>query len=166
MSVRAKSAMILRNARDLMNDGGRHWIKGAESGYVNPETHEPGDSDNYYSRMGDYTEEAFCMIGGIYRAGGSDGLYKVDPAVQTAAIALARVINPKEMERSEARATKNYDRDVKKGYWTDEDGSKTSYIRSELASTAEGIITSTNDAPKTTWEDVRGYLTEAARRLR
>lgn len=74
---------MLKNARDLMNDSGRHWIKGEYYG------HKKG-------------EQAYCSVGALRKSGS-----RRPAAYRSSIIALATVIDPDRMKSSREHALKH-----------------------------------------------------------
>jgi hypothetical protein len=149
---------ILRGARDLMNHGGRHWIKDAEHRYVTKD-HKPGGTSGLYPWGGhgippEGYEHAYCSIGAINAIAeqGSD-----DHRIAT--IALAEVMNPAAMGKLRKRLEKDY---KSCGYA----GEELMYrVDHELLSAAQSFIVRFNDNRRRKWPEVRAAFTTAARRL-
>lgn len=112
-------AEIILEARDLMNDGGKHWIKGIFEEY-DPET----------------GEKSYCTVGALYVC----FLNRNIPFYVYDDISLQLVQTISEYSG-----------------WHGE---------SVISCLSRFSITSWNDAPERTWEDVERVLTETARRLR
>jgi len=158
---------FLREGRDLMNHGGKHWIKGSEKRYVG-ENHVPGHRGSHH-RINGYTMPAFCSIGSIKQASGvgAGGFFKPgNPdhvAAMLASITLAELINPDKMKRGLREAERLADREMthyglkKKEY--------ESFVVRKAYPVAEGIIVNFNDCNATQWADVRSKFTKAAKRL-
>jgi hypothetical protein len=148
------AAAAVRAARDLMNHGGKHWIKGAEERLIDPNTHTPGDyGDAGFALAREGGELGYCSIGALKKVD-SPGL---------ARIALAEVIDPMGMKDARARAREDADS------WCKNYGMKKSdipaYIEGQLLDKTEDIIIGFNDASSTTWDDLRSKFTKAAARL-
>lgn len=148
----ADAAAALRAARDLMNHGGRHWIKGSEKMLVDPETHSPGDLGKLYphSKRQGY-EPAFCSVGAINETNASTEVRNL------AAIALAEVIDPDRMKSEREEAKLDY---------ADEDPDNLAYyVEQHLIEQANDVIIGYNDDGYTEWDGVRSAFTKAAGRL-
>lgn len=159
-------ARQLREARDLMNDNGAHWIKGAEHMLVDPETHVPGGHGITYGYMDTKHPEyqpAFCSIGALHK------VY----ADRDAVVALAEVIDPERMKQYRASvradAIREYEYQCEYGYRTHDPADLEDFVEAELedriVEEAEDIIVGFNDDTKTRWEDVKGAFSKAAKRL-
>jgi hypothetical protein len=150
----------LREARDLMNHGGKHWIKGAESMIVAPD-HEPGGVgivNRYYYPLGEEAEIGFCSVGALREVS----------ADTIATITLAEVIDP-EMMRNMREQLAVDARSEYRGYssWMDDYDEETyveEYVYDRLTDEAESVIIGFNDGDSS-WDDVRGAFTKAAKRL-
>ena len=161
-----KLAEQLREARDLMNDNGAHWIKGSEHMLVDPETHTPGAHGLRYHyethRFPEY-QPAFCSIGALHEVN----------ADTEAAVALAEVIDPERMKRFREAvrgdATREYEYQCEDGYRAHDPADLDEFVEAEIADRigeeAEDIIVGFNDTDKTTWDDVKGAFSKAAKRL-
>jgi hypothetical protein len=160
-----RCAEALREARDLMNSGGRHWVKGAEHMLVDPLTHEPGEhgvSTGYRNtHYAPHFEDAYCSIGALHQVRADD----------LAAITLAEVIDPGEMTAARDRLVEDAEAEweFEYEYYKDSYESKSEYVAefvgARLVDDAEGVIVQFNDDARTAWSDVRSAFTKAARRL-
>lgn len=174
-----RAAQELRAARDLMNHGGKHWIKGAEKQAINPKTHKPGDAppwqDRYATTSPEASEYAYCSIGALGEVNAAD----------VAKIELAKAISPDEIKQIEDDIIEEfkyeYDRSVEQWKIDREEGFATlkdkpapfnvkdpyiqDVINDSILERAEEIIIDFNDNDGTTWADVRNAFTKAARRL-
>lgn len=143
------TADTLRGARDLMNHGGKHWIKGGEKGWVNS-SHVPGALHVYGYEMPGYEEVAYCSVGAL----------REKTAAREAYIALANVIDLNRMKAAQA----NWERWAAEAIAAGEHFDVEEYIYEGLYETANDVIISFNDAKKTTWADVRSAFNKAAKR--
>lgn len=91
---KATIVSALRTSRDKLNHGGKHWIKGALSGWVR-KAHRPGSRDFVSRRATAFSEHAFCSVG---------VLRNVKAPVE-AYVALAQVIDAKKFEKYLGNAT-------------------------------------------------------------
>jgi len=156
----------LRAARDLMNHGGKHWIKGAEQRYVRKD-HEPGGHGFSEAAIYEGMEPAYCSIGAIKKvAVGETGVElgeHEDTAPLIAMITLAELIDPVSMKRSREDAERSADRENE--YYGLKKSEREKYIIRLMYPSAESIVVTYNDDDKRTWDDVRDKFTRAARRL-
>lgn len=157
-------ATLIRTARDLMNHGGKHWIKGDEHGWV-PESHKPGGTDIRWSPNEEYVEEAFCSIGAIQHASQKRGGRAATYALEKAYIEVARSLAPEAFKEFEKEVIEDAKERAK---WDDEPFRLSDYaeqIHEELFEYASDKIPEVNDDPQTKWEDIRDAFTSAARRV-
>lgn len=154
---RKRVAALIRAARDLMNNGGKHWVKGAEKVIIVDDVHEPGADVSFSARSWAVPRKGesfgYCMLGGLKYAPG----FTMEER-RAAVIELARFINPEKIaavEKRVAKAKSKYSTLFETGYYGD-----------EVYDVAECIITNSNDKSETKWSDVKDWTTRAARRLR
>lgn len=159
-------ARQLREARDLMNDSGKHWIKGAESMLVDPDTHEPGGHGEMYAYLATQyprMQVGYCSIG---------ALHEINADLE-AAVALAEVIDPEGMRKFRAfmkdEATAEYGYECEYGYRVRDREELKQYVEDytldRILKEAEDIIVGFNDTGQTTWDDVKGAFSRAAKRM-
>lgn len=156
----SRIAEILRSARNLMNNNGRHWVKGTEKAdlsTVNPVTRYEEWFD--LPIAGEY---AYCSTGAIKEVVGDD-----NEEYRTACIELARII-------SEEFILEDAMDDYKHVWYENHDYDYTltppkptqielyDYIS---ISRLNDTIAENNDAENTTWKDVSGWFTRAAARV-
>jgi hypothetical protein len=142
-------AEILRSARDLMNNNGRHWVKGEEmvdAFRVNPVTHKI-DRSRLGATTGDPEEYAYCSIGAV-RA-----IVENDYEYEAALFELVKIMNPDSLDY--AREEIFYD---DKSVPEPSDESLFGYID------LEDSIASVNDLEETQWDDIKNWFTQAAKR--
>lgn len=190
-----KAATILRSARDTMNHGGKHWIKGdmqqeigydaameayddaynawLESGSSDPEPEEP-----------DYMDEwGYCSAGGINVVTTGDAEnYPTTPEAIVAIEAFCKVVNPKKYAKYEEDCKKAWSFgsvgygegcqcDVCRKVQSEEGTSFEEWMHSNsgidyrVEYLYDNIVIPFNDDKKTRWEDVRNAFTTAARNL-
>jgi hypothetical protein len=157
-------AQVLRDARDLMNTNGRHWLQGDMHVFIEEETLEYAEGDGLkISPKAQVGDTAFCAWGGIREVAD-------DLEVQVEAMeALVQIINPSswgaylEYEQDmldQYEAEIEYDPFVKDRFPTFDH-----YWNGMFDSREEclgDIIATWNDDEKRTWADVRTSLTAAA----
>lgn len=148
--MRLRGATILKRARQAMNDGGEHWIKGTLQ-------------DNTMSKDGKHTFR-YCSMGGLLHAREAErkpdrepdwlsnlGTYEIannDQDLAAAMVTLAEVIQESLIDTSK---------------WRDEGWDSEAYY---MVSHAEGVIVNFNDAESTTWRQVSHKFRTAENRLR
>lgn len=155
-------AEILRAARDLMNNNGRHWVKGEEKidiSAVDPDSHY---ADTYsMEKTGEY---AYCSIGAVREVVGKNEL-----EYEAALFELIKVMDPNSLVYAE----ESYEEDWFNNYY-DEHGYENAppgiepptpnadelYSYIDLNDT----IATVNDDDQTQWEDIKGWFTSAAKR--
>lgn len=154
-------AEILRQARDLMNNGGRHWVKGEEKidvAHVNPKSHFV---DSFHEEpIGEY---AFCSIGAVKEICG--GNYNEE--YEAALFELIKVMDPDSIKYAE----ENYYDDYQNNW---DFYSEKELILNDIPKPSQenllgnidlsDTITAINDDEATIWEDVRDWFTTAAKR--
>lgn len=162
---REEAAMILDQAHDLMNDGGKHWNKGMMSSLI-------------------AGSRSFCMLGGISHV--FDGLAhhypggrvsEADREVFTPALQLAYLtvadccVDHWEARHDDISTPMPYDLQA----WIQETEDAAAGRRDDPRySLRDGVdwnllgevVYGFNDADETRWEDVSAVLREAARRIR
>lgn len=149
-----EAAKTLLAARDRMNDGGKHWIKGAEKRAVDPFTHRPGSRSHFSMHGADrHMVPAYCSIGALYE----------EKADKLAFITLAELVRSKEMASARKKAEEWADREIKNGYRAPID--RDEMITKLLSEAATSCIVSFNDADRRRWKDVYSAFTKAAERL-
>lgn len=161
-------ARVLRNARDLMNTNGRHWIKGDLKVEIS-ENMLDGLSSLTISPKAQVGDTAFCAWGGIAEV--ADDLELRVEAME----ALVQIIDPEGWDYYLAEEENNrhiyesekeytYSDNFTKYYPTFEH-----YWAEQLENREELLgdrIASWNDADKRSWEDVKASLTKAAERAK
>lgn len=158
-------AEILRAARDLMNNNGRHWVKGEEKidvGHVDPKTHFVERGIGADNEIGEY---AFCSIGAVAEICGKNSS-EYDAVLWE----LAKVMNPHSLDYAHETyyEHKYYEYYLEHGYEVaaydslfpkpDEDD-----LFNSIGDLDDTIAT-INDDEATRWEDVRSWFTKAAAR--
>ena len=146
-----KTAAKLRAARDRMNSGGKHWIKGEEHMLVTAD-HDPGGRGEKYPVRGRTPRgfaHAYCSIGAL----------KAERADDLAVIALAEVIEPSFMAHARKDA-EEYAKDCEFSVAATE-----TYVHQCLREQAEETIVKFNDDSFTTWAEVHSAFTRAAKRI-
>lgn len=136
-TVNQQVAKALRAARDLMNHGGKHWIKGTEKKQL-----ENG-------------EWGYCSIGGVSKVTRGHS-WKTNNIYTAAILELAQTIDPKKMAKAEKEA--------RKWVFESDDDFETN-LADAMLNTAEDIIARKNDAKATKWADVRNIFTQTAKRV-
>ena len=164
-------ARVLRNTRDLLNSGGRHWVKGDLRIEINKDVirhRDAGDYDNRsISPKAQVGDVGFCLWGGLKEVADSHEL-------QIEAMeALVQIIDPLAYENymyyrdeceSQYDAEYNYNIDYNDGYrqlyptfnvyWGE--------LLEEREETLGDIIATWNDADTRMWNEVRDSLDRAA----
>lgn len=173
----ADVARVLREARDLMNSNGRHWIQGDMTVEITESLISARDnpvigggfSISPKAQVGDI---AFCAWGGIAEVADEQEL-RVE-----AMEALVDIIEPNGLDGyyGEIKSEAFYDWEDEFSYSVDTNGvfhtrypSFAHYWADKLDYREEILgeyIASWNDSNKRTWEDVRNSLTQAAARAK
>lgn len=154
----ARLSQIIRSARNLMNNNGRHWVKGTEKiplDAVDPQTHtyENVGPINYFLALNDPKQEyAFCSIGAVKEVTANHNEYKA------ALFELAMTIDPGSVEEI-------YLQNASFHGFSSEDFSKQNLFDSIDDGALGDIIAEFNDNHLTKWEDVKGWFTKSAARV-
>lgn len=147
----------MRDARDLMNHNGRHWIQGAERANI-----RDSDFNLVYEEIEGKRKVAvgFCSIGGLKEAIPTG----IDFAYYIALIELARDISPEDFDSYVHDVLENYmDWKPTQAKW---DKISESVLVIALGEECENIVINFNDDEGTTWPMVRSRFTRTADRLR
>lgn len=171
MPSKADVARVLRNARDLMNTNGRHWIKGDLRIEINEDIliarDEGRTSIGSISPKAQLGDVAYCAWGGIAEV--ADELELRVEAME----ALVQIIDPyawndyllqEQHERAVYDEEVAYSDEFRQYYPTFEH-----YRAEQLEGREEFLgdrIANWNDADQRTWDEVRASLTKAAAKVK
>ncbi len=160
--MRVDVARVLRNARDLMNTNGRHWIQGDMKIQVNERIlNTPGNIR--FSPEAEIGDVTFCAWGGIREVADDDEL-RIE-----AMEALVKIINPERLESyNEYQKSLLTDYEMECSLYSDfvlDYPTFAHYAAESLEDREDAlgeIIATWNDDDKRTWDEVRASLTKAA----
>jgi hypothetical protein len=153
----------LRAVRNLLNDGGKHWIKGAEKQLIGGGTVWDHDKQRYVKKG--EPEFAFCSIGGIHEVAGGNRNPLAIALKQQLAYEIIKAKNSGVVQASDYRYRVVNNRLQRKetyvrGSW------ETIRISDLDGYDADAIIVQKNDASRTTWKQISGLFNNAANRVR
>lgn len=146
---REAAARYLSGAKELMNNGGRHWMQGEWRGSKDDET-------------------AYCLMGGIeamsrLKHGGADPQRYTKPAYCAAVEALAHTAKP----RQAADVEKHYGEGgvYTTGFYATTPGYGPAWLHRRRIESFENIVMSYNDARGRRWDQIAAKLEAAAERV-